>query len=60
MTRSTFGIPALIAALVLAGLVVALTGDGWRDAAGWAGLSFCLLALGWAMRPVRFPRKDRS
>lgn len=45
MIRSTFAIPIILAALTLAGLVVALTGDGWRDVAGWAGLSMPLLAI---------------
>lgn len=48
MTGSTFGLPAFIALLSLAGLVLALTGEGWRDALSWAALSAPLLAIAWA------------
>ncbi|MEA1072853.1 hypothetical protein [Sphingomonas sp. LY160] len=57
MIRSTFAIPILIAVLTLAGLIVALTGDGWRDGAGWIALGAPLLAIGWALRPGRPYRK---
>lgn len=50
MKRSTFAIPALIAAATLVGLVVALTGDGWRDAVAWLALAIPVAAVGWAMR----------
>ena len=50
MTRSTFTLPIMIAAASLGGLVVALTGDGWRDAASWVGLSIPLIAIAWAVR----------
>lgn len=53
MIRSTFAIPALIAALGLAGLVIALTGDGWRDAASWLALAAPVAAVAWAMRTRR-------
>lgn len=49
MIRSTFAIPALIAATTLAGLVAALTGDGWRDALSWIGLAIPVATVGWAM-----------
>ena len=49
MTRSTFTLPALIALLSLAGLVLALTGEGWRDGLSWAALSAPLLAIAWAL-----------
>lgn len=48
MIRSTFAIPALIAALSLIGLVTALTGDGWRDAASWIALAIPVAAVLWA------------
>lgn len=48
MIRSTFAIPVAIALLSLAGLVIALTGDGWRDALSWAALSVPVIAVGWA------------
>lgn len=48
MTRSTFAIPVAIALLSLAGLVLALTGDGWRDALSWVAVSVPVLAVGWA------------
>lgn len=53
MTRSTFALPTVIAAASLAGLIVALTGDGWRDGAGWLGLSIPLLAILWAFAARR-------
>jgi hypothetical protein len=49
MTRSTFGLPALIALLSLAGLLLALTGEGWRDGLSWVALSAPLLAIVWAV-----------
>ncbi|MFT3975511.1 MAG: hypothetical protein QM688_00105 [Sphingomonas bacterium] len=48
MIRSTFAVPGLIALATIIGLVTALTGDGWRDAAAWAGLAIPLLAMVWA------------
>lgn len=48
MIRSTFRIPALIALLSLAGLVIALTGENWRDTLSWAALSAPVLAVIWA------------
>ncbi len=48
MTRSTFALPALIAAFSLAGLVIALTGEGWRDILSWGTLSAPLVAVLWA------------
>lgn len=49
MIRSTFALPLLIAALTLGGLVVALTGDGWRDILAWIALLTPLLAVFWAV-----------
>lgn len=49
MTRSTFLIPALLALVSLAGLVIALTGEGWRDLLSWAALSAPLAAVLWAI-----------
>lgn len=51
--RSIFAIPLLLALVSVAGLVVALTGDGWRDAASWAALAIPVLAAGWAMKARR-------
>ena len=48
-----FAAPLLLALASLAGLVVALTGDGWRDAAAWLGLGLPALAVAWAMRARR-------
>lgn len=59
MMRSTFALPAWIALLSLAGLVVALTGEGWRDIVSWAALSAPVLAVIWALAR-RSPRKDPS
>lgn len=48
MTRSTFALPALLAAFSLTGLILGLSGDGWRDAVSWAALSAPVLAIIWA------------
>lgn len=47
--RAIFAIPLLLALASIAGLVIALTGDGLRDAASWAALAIPVLAVGWAM-----------
>ena len=49
MIRSTFAVPLVIAVTTLFGLVAALTGGGWRDAAGWIGLGIPVVSVGWAM-----------
>lgn len=51
--RAIFAIPLLLAVVSLVGLVAALTGDGWRDAASWALLAIPVFAVGWAMRARR-------
>lgn len=48
-----FAIPLLLALVSIAGLVVALTGDGLRDAAAWAALSIPVAAVAWAMKARR-------
>lgn len=48
MIRSTFALPGLLALLSVAGLLLALTGEGWRDALSWAALAAPLLAVAWA------------
>ncbi len=48
MIRSTFAIPTLLALLSLVGLVVALTGEGWRDRLSWAALLVPLASVLWA------------
>ena len=57
MIRSTFFLPTAIALLSLAGLVLALTGEGWRDTLSWAALSAPAIAVIWAIAR-RHPRKD--
>lgn len=37
----------------IAGPIVALTGDGWRDGAAWLALGLPVSAVGWAMRRWR-------
>lgn len=49
MIRSTFVIPLLLALLSIAGLVVALTGEGWRDQLSWAALFVPLGSVIWAV-----------
>ena len=51
--RATFAVPLAIMLASLAGLIVALTGEGWRDTASWAALAIPVLAVGWAMRVRR-------
>ncbi|WP_447765057.1 hypothetical protein [Sphingopyxis panaciterrae] len=51
--RKIFTVPLLLAVLSVAGLVIALAGDGWRDAASWAALGAPVLAVGWAMKARR-------
>lgn len=48
-----FAIPLVLAVLSSVALVVALTGDGWRDVLSWIGLAAPILAVGWAMRARR-------
>lgn len=48
-----FGVPLAIFVTGLAGLVIALTGDGWRDAAAWVALALPLAVIVWAMRTRR-------
>lgn len=48
-----FGAPLAISITGLAGLVIALTGDGWRDAAAWVALALPLAVIVWAMRTRR-------
>lgn len=51
--RAIFAVPLLLAVASIVGLVVALTGDGWRDAVSWALLAMPVLAVGWAMHARR-------
>ncbi|WP_432770169.1 MAG: hypothetical protein HEQ22_05330 [Sphingopyxis sp.] len=51
--RAIFAVPLLLALVSIAGLVVALTGDGLRDAAAWAALAIPVFAVGWAMKVRR-------
>lgn len=48
-----FAWPLAIFVIGIAGLVIALTGDGWRDGAAWAALAAPVLAVGWAMHARR-------
>ena len=48
-----FAIPLALAALSSVALIVALTGDGWRDVLSWIGLAAPVLAVGWAMQARR-------
>lgn len=51
--RAIFALPLAIFVTGLAGLIIALTGDGWRDAASWAALSAPVAAAIWAMAKRR-------
>lgn len=48
--REIFGIPALLAVLSTAGLVIALLGETWFDIVSWILLAIPLLAVGQAIR----------
>jgi hypothetical protein len=48
-----FAIPLLLALVSISGLVVALTGDGFRDAAAWLALGIPVAAVVWAMKTRR-------
>ena len=50
---SIFALPLVIFVTGIAALVIALTGDGWRDAASWIGLAIPVVATVWAMRARR-------
>ena len=50
---AVFAVPLAIAVLSSVALVVALTGDGWRDVASWVGLAVPVLAVAWAMKARR-------
>ncbi len=45
-----FTVPFLLAVLSSVALIVALTGDGWRDGLSWVALAAPVLTVGWAMR----------
>lgn len=51
--RAIFAWPLAIFVIGLAGLIIALTGDGWRDIASWMALSVPVAVAAWAMRARR-------
>lgn len=51
--REIFAWPLAIFAIGIAGLVIALTGDGWRDGLSWLALAAPVAAVVWAMRNRR-------
>lgn len=48
--RRVFALPFAIGILSSAGLVSALTGDGWRDGLSWIGLAVPVFAVAWAIK----------
>ncbi|MFT4026102.1 MAG: hypothetical protein QM676_04790 [Novosphingobium sp.] len=50
---TVFALPFAIAVLSSVGLVLALTGDGWRDVLSWAGLAAPVFAVAWATKARR-------
>lgn len=48
-----FAMPIAIALSIIVGLIVALTGDGARDAVAWGTLAIPVGAVAWAMRRRR-------
>lgn len=51
--RSILTAPVMLALITVLGLVIALTGDGMRDAASWAALGVPVLTIVWAMKMRR-------
>jgi hypothetical protein len=51
--QAIFAWPLAIFVAGIAALVVALTGDGWRDAVAWIGLAIPVAVTIWAMRHRR-------
>ena len=49
-----FALPLAIFIICVAALVIALTGEGWRDAISWIGLGIPVVATLWAMQFRRF------
>ena len=49
-TSAIFAWPLAIFIVGIAGLVIALTGDGWRDAVAWVALTAPIAAVFRAMR----------
>jgi len=47
--RRVFAVPAVIAAVSLAGLIVGLVGEGLEDAICWLALASCLGIIAWAV-----------
>lgn len=47
--KAVFGIPLIVAALSLFGLIAALIGDGVWDVIGWLTLGVSVVVLGWAL-----------
>jgi hypothetical protein len=50
MIRATWPVPILLALLTVAGLTVALLGDGWRDWLSWIALALPPAAVAGAWR----------
>lgn len=51
--RSIYAVPAVLTLLSLAGLIIALTGDGARDAIAWICLAAPVAAFLWMRRTRR-------
>lgn len=50
---SIFAAPLLLALVTIIGLVIALTGDGFRDVISWVALCVPVFVVGWAMKARR-------
>ena len=51
--QSTFFWPIILAVLSVFGLIIALTGEGWRDAVSWLALAAPIIAIAWAVTAKR-------
>ena len=60
--RAILAAPLLLALVTLAGLVIGLTGDGWRNLAAWllAGIPLVVLARAWARAERNPPSQPPS
>ena len=54
-TRRLFAMPLLLAIASLIGLLLGLTGDGWRDGLSWLLLTLPILAVAIAWRRRIYP-----
>lgn len=52
-TNKTLRVPAMLAALTIAGLIFGLVGDGFYDVLSWLALTIPVAIVAWAWSPKR-------